>query len=69
MLAPALLGLLAWPLVDLPDSYLLMAATPAGVTGLVVAHAYGLEMRFSAAAIAWTTVVSVLAALAAAVVL
>ena len=70
VLAPALLGLLAWPLrrparrlpADGRDA-------PPASTGLVVAHAYGLDMRFSAAAIAWTTVVSVLAALAAAVVL
>ena len=45
-----LLALLAWPLIDLPSAYLLQAATPAGITGLVVAHAYGLDMRFAAGA-------------------
>lgn len=65
VLAPALLALLAWPLIDLPAAYLLLAATPAGITGLVVAHAYGLDMRFAAGAIAWSTAVVVVVALAA----
>lgn len=65
LLAPALLALLAWPLIDLPPAYLLLAATPAGVTSLVVAHAYGLDLRFAAGAIAWSTAVVVVVALAA----
>jgi hypothetical protein len=32
---------------------------PAGLNGLVVAHAFGLDMRFAAGAIAWGTAVVV----------
>lgn len=52
--AAILLGLSAL-LVDVPDAYLLQAAMPTGVNTLVVAHAYGLDRRIAAGAIAWTT--------------
>lgn len=61
--APALLYLLAAPLIDLPGPYLLMAAMPCGVNTLVVAHAYGLDMRIAAGAVAWSTALVVVAAL------
>jgi hypothetical protein len=55
--APALLLLLAAPLIDLPEAYLLQAAMATGITTLVVAHAYGLTMRIVAGAIAWSTAI------------
>jgi predicted permease len=63
--APALLYLLALPLIRLPDEYLVQAAMPTGINALVVAHAYGLELRSLAATIAWGTAIVVLAALVA----
>lgn len=62
--APLLLLVIAAPLIDLPPAYLLQAATPVGISGLVIAHAYGLDTGFAAAAIAWTTAVVLAAALA-----
>jgi predicted permease len=63
--APALLYLMALALIDLPDSYLLLAAMPCGINTLVVAHAYGLDMRIAAGAVAWSTAVVVAIALVA----
>jgi predicted permease len=62
VVAPLLLFLLAAPFIDLPPAYLLLAAMPAGLSGLTVAHAYGLDLRFAASAVAWTTAVGVTAA-------
>jgi predicted permease len=59
VLAPLLLLALAAPFVDLPPAYLLLAAMPAGINGLTVANAFGLDLRFAASAIAWTTAVAV----------
>ena len=59
VLAPLLLLLLAWPFIDLPAAYLLAAATPAGLNGLTVAHAYGLDLRYAASSLAWTTGIGV----------
>jgi predicted permease len=59
VLAPLLLLLLAAPFIDLPAAYLLAAATPAGLNGLTVAHAYGLDLRFAASSLAWTTAIGV----------
>ena len=42
VVAPALLYLLALPLIDLPGPYLLLAAMPCGINTMVVTHAYGL---------------------------
>lgn len=63
-LAPALLMLLAAPLIDLPAAYRLMAAMPSGINSMVVAHAYGLDMEITAEAVTWSTAIVVLAALA-----
>jgi len=62
-LAPALLIVLAAPLIDLPSAYRLMAAMPTGINALVVSHAYGLDNRIVAEAITWSTAVVALAAL------
>lgn len=46
--------------LDAPDPYLLQAAMPTGVNTLVIAHAYGLDRRIAAGAIAWTTTIVVI---------
>lgn len=63
VVAPALLYLLALPLIDLPDPYLLLAAMPSGINSLLVGHVYGLDLRLTAQAVAWSTAIVVLAAL------
>jgi predicted permease len=65
VIAPGLLFLLALPFIDLPGPYLLLAAMPCGINTLVVAHVYGLDSKLAAQAVAWTTAIAVLAALAA----
>ena len=67
VIAPALLLLLALPLIDLPGPYLLLAAMPSGVNSIVVAHAYGLDMRIAAGAVAWSTTLVIAGALIASV--
>jgi predicted permease len=62
-LAPALLMLLAAPLIDLPSAYRLMSAMPTGINALVVSHAYGLDNRTVAEAITWSTAIVILGAL------
>jgi malate permease and related proteins len=56
---PALLYLISLPLIDLPTTYLLLAAMPSGLNTMVVAHAYGLDLRIAASAIAWSTGIAV----------
>jgi predicted permease len=63
-LAPALLMLLAAPLIDLPPAYRLLSAMPSGLNSMVVAHAYGLDMEIVAEAVTWSTAIVVTAALA-----
>ena len=63
VLAPGLLVLLALPLIDLPPTYLLLAAMPCGVNTITVAHIYGLNVRLTAEVLAWTTAIALLAAL------
>jgi predicted permease len=63
-IAPALLMLLAAPLIDLPAAYRLLAAMPSGINSMVVAHAYGLDMEITAEAVTWSTAIVVAAALA-----
>ncbi len=60
-LAPALLFLLSAPLIDLPGPYLLLAAMPCGINSMVVTHAYGLDLRISAGAVAWSTAIALAA--------
>lgn len=68
LVAPALLFVLAAPLIDIPDAYLLLAAMPTGVNALTVSHAYGLDIGIAAGAIAWSTLAVLAAGLAAALV-
>jgi malate permease and related proteins len=63
VLVPALLLLLAAPVIDLPAPYLLQAAMPTGLNSMVVAHAYGLDMEITAEAVTWSTAIVVAAAL------
>jgi hypothetical protein len=65
VVAPLLLLALAAPLVALPTTYVVQSAMPVGITGLVVAHRYGLEVPTIAAAVAWSTLVVIVVALAA----
>ncbi len=62
-LAPALLMLLAAPLIDLPPAYRLLSAMPSGINSMVVAHAYGLDMEITAEAVTWSTAIVIAAAL------
>ena len=52
---PALLMLLAAPLIELPAAYRLLSAMPSGLNSLVVANAYGLDMEITAEAVTWST--------------
>jgi predicted permease len=63
-IVPALLMLLAAPLIDLPAAYRLLSAMPAGLNSLVIAHAYGLDMEITAEAVTWSTAIVVAAAVA-----
>jgi predicted permease len=60
---PALLMLLAAPLIDLPAAYRLLSAMPTGLNTMVVAHAYGLDMEITAEAVTWSTAIVVVTAL------
>jgi malate permease and related proteins len=62
LVTPLLLLAVTAAVVDLPKAFLLQAAMPSGINGLVVAHAYGLDLRTSAGAIAWSTAIVVVAA-------
>lgn len=58
-IGPGLLYAISLPLIDLPTTYLLLAAMPSGLNTMIVAHAYGLDLRIAAAAIAWSTAIAV----------
>jgi malate permease and related proteins len=62
-LVPALLMLLAAPLIDLPAAYRLMSAMPTGLNAMVVSHAYGLDNRIVAEAVTWSTAIVIVASL------
>jgi predicted permease len=63
LLGPALLMLLAAPLIELPSAYRLMSAMPTGINALVVSHAYGLDNRIVAETITWSTAIVIVGAL------
>jgi predicted permease len=65
LMLPVLLYAISLPLIDLPGTYLLMAAMPSGLNSMIVAHAYGLDLETTAEAISWTTALVVLVALVA----
>jgi predicted permease len=64
VVAPALLLGLSAITIGVPDAYLVQAAMPAGINSLIVGHLYGLDLRLAASAIAWSTIIAVLAAIA-----
>lgn len=64
ILMPAVLWVIALPFIDLPDTYLLLAAMPCGINALIVAHLYGLDHRLTAKAVAWATGMVLVVALA-----
>ena len=64
VVAPGLLIALSVPFFHLPAPFLILAAMPAGLNSITLAHVYGLDIRFAAGAIAWSTVVAVLVGLA-----
>ena len=64
LVAPALMLGLSAATFDVPDAYLVQAAMPSGINSLVIAHTYGLDLKITANALAWTTGVVVAAALA-----
>jgi predicted permease len=68
LVPPAVLLGLSTLLIDVPAPYLVQAAMPTGVNTLVVAHAYGLDRRIAAGAIAWTTTIVVCVGVVAALV-
>lgn len=55
VVAPLLLLALAAPLIDLPTSYLVLAAMAPGLTGVGVAARFGLDVGLQAGAVAWGT--------------
>ena len=62
VVVPALLLGLAAPLIDIPGTYLLLAAMPCGINTMIVTHAYGLDLRLTASAVAWSTAIAVVVA-------
>jgi predicted permease len=62
VVVPALLLGLAAPLIDLPGTYLLLAAMPCGINTMIVTHAYGLDLRLTASAVAWSTAITIVVA-------
>lgn len=65
VMLPSLLFLLAAPLIELPTTFLVLAAMPSGLNSMIVAHAYGLDLKIIAGALVWTTGVVVPMALVA----
>ena len=59
IVSPAALWALALPLTGIPRSFFLLAAMPAGLNSMIVAHAYGLDLRTTAEAVGWTTAIVV----------
>jgi predicted permease len=58
-LAPLLLIALAAPFIDLPGAFIMLAAMPAGLHIVALAHTYGLDLSYAASAIVWTTMIAV----------
>ncbi len=69
VVSPALLFVLAMPFTGIPRSYYLLAAMPSGLNSMIVAHAYGLDLRTTAEALVYTTAIVTVGAAAWALVL
>jgi predicted permease len=57
--APLLLLVISAPFIDLPLPFLILAAMPAGLQSITLAHTYGLDVRYAAATIAWSTALTI----------
>ena len=68
LLPPAILAGLSQLLLDVPDSYLTQAGMATALNNLLIANEYGLDRGLAAAAIAWSTVLVVVAGTLAALV-
>jgi len=64
VVAPLLLLGLSAAIIDVPDAYLLQAAMPCGVNSVLIAHLYGLDQRIAASAVAWSTMIVLVVAVA-----
>jgi malate permease and related proteins len=62
-IAPLLLLVISAPFIDLPLPFLILAAMPAGLNSITLAHAYGLDVKFAAGSIAWSTAIAITAGL------
>lgn len=60
LINPVLLAIVYSAGVAIPSAYLLQAAMPAGINGLIVGHAYGLDQRRIATMIVWSTLLALL---------
>lgn len=56
---PLVLLAVTAPVIEVPDTYLLLAAMPCGLNTMIVGHAYGLDLRTAAGAITWSTALAV----------
>ena len=54
--------LLSLTLVTVPPVFLVQSGMACGINSLAVAHLYGLDLRITAAAIAWSTAIVLVAA-------
>jgi predicted permease len=64
LVAPAIVLALSQLVLDVPDPYLVQAAMASAINAIVIAHEYGLDGGLTAAAIAWSTAIVVVAGLA-----
>ena len=62
LVAPAVMALLSLTIVKVPPAFLLQSGMACGINSLAVAHIYGLDLRITAAAIAWSTAIVLSAA-------
>jgi malate permease and related proteins len=63
LIAPAILTLLAAPLIELPAVYRLLISMPTALNAMIVSHAYGLDNRTVAEAVTWSTAIVLAVAL------
>ena len=62
--APAIMLVLATFVHDVPRAYLLQAAMPCGANSVLLAHLYGLDLRIASSAVAWSTMLVLVVAVA-----
>jgi predicted permease len=62
LVAPGLMAALALAVHGVPDAYLLQAAMSCGANSVLVAHLYGLDLKIASSAVAWSTMLVLVAA-------